>query len=303
MAGVVDFGGLACSFSRTRGVSSPTEGFFFPTGAFLFPTGSSDVAMVARIVPRPGIGGKIAASPMLVLALDTTSAHGSMALLDGSALRGIVGFRSAQPRHAEDLLPSVDHLLARVDCALDGLQGFAVAIGPGSFTGLRIGVAAVEGLAYALDRPVVGVSTLEATAFRYRHRRGLLVAMIEAYRSEIYGAAYDSNGDSGREPLEAVVEPTCMAPARFLDSLPRTPELVAGSGTVRYRSVIEESLPPTVTIAEPSLFIAEEIARLGARKLAAGERAPLGGLDALYIRSSDAERHLAQAAPQGETQD
>lgn len=249
---------------------------------------------------------------MLVLALDTTSAHGSMALLDAAALRAVMGFRSAHPRHAESLLPSVDYLLAQVEAKLADIGGFAVAVGPGSFTGLRIGVAAVEGLAYALDRPVVGISTLEATAFRYRHRRGLLVAMIEAYRGEVYGAAYQSIGGTqaiggtqvARDAcsLEPVTEPACMAPARLLASLPATPDLVAGSGAIRYRHVVEETLPPSVIIAEPSLFIAEEIARLGARKLAAGERAPLGGLDALYIRSSDAERHLAHTSGSGESE-
>lgn len=232
---------------------------------------------------------------MLVLALDTTSAHGSLALLDGMALRAVMGFRTAQPRHAEGLLPFVDQITTQVGATLKDIQGFAVAVGPGSFTGLRIGIAATEGLAYTLDRPVVGVSTLDATAYRYRHRRGLLVAMIEAYRSEVYGASYVSDGMS----LVMASEPVCMGAGSFMESVmdsgPAPVELVAGSGVDRYRSMIEERVTGLTTLAEPSLFIAEEIARLGAGMLDAGERAPLGGLDALYIRSSDAERNLAKA--------
>ena len=227
---------------------------------------------------------------MLVLAVDTTSAHGSLALLDGDALRGAMSFRTAQPRHAESLLPSVDYLLAQVEVKLNDVQAFAVAVGPGSFTGLRVGIAAVEGLAYTLDRPAVGVSTLDATAFRYRHRRGLLVALIEAYRGEVYGASYRSDGES----IEQASEPTCMPPKDFLESLADSPDLVAGSATVRYRDVLDAHLPENVTVAEPSFFIAEEIARLGTRKLEAGERAPLGGLDAFYIRPSEgnpADKH------------
>lgn len=218
---------------------------------------------------------------MLVLAVDTatTSAHGSLALVDGHALRGATGFRTAQPRHAESLLPSVDYLLAQVEAKLDDVDGFAVATGPGSFTGLRIGIAAVEGLAYTLERPAVGVSTLDATAFRYRHRRGLLVAFIEAYRGQVYGASYQSDG----ETIEQVSDAVCMPPKAFLASLAAPPELVAGSATVKYRDVLDANLPDNVTIAEPSFFIAEEIARLGARKLESGEHAPLGGLDALYL--------------------
>lgn len=227
---------------------------------------------------------------MLVLAVDTTSAHGSMALLDADALRGVLAFRTAHPRHAESLLPSMDYLLAQVGVELHDVEGFAVAVGPGSFTGLRIGIAAVEGLAYSLERPVVGVSALEATAFRYRHRRGMLAAALEAYRGEVYGASYRSDG----ERIEPASEPTCLPPTDFLDSLPEPPELIAGSATVRYHDVLEAHLPDTVTIAEPSLFIAEEIARLGAAELGAGKHAPLGGLDALYIRPSEAERNRAK---------
>lgn len=218
---------------------------------------------------------------MLVLAVDTatTSAHGSLALVDDHALRGATGFRTARPRHAESLLPSIDDLLAQVEAKLDDVDGFAVAVGPGSFTGLRIGIAAVEGLAYTLERPAVGVSTLEATAFRYRHRRGLLVALIEAYRGQVYGASYRSDGES----IEQVSDPVCMPPMEFLASLKTPPDLVAGSATVRYRDILDAHLPDNVTVVEPSFFIAEEIARLGVRKLEAGERAPLGGLDALYL--------------------
>jgi tRNA threonylcarbamoyladenosine biosynthesis protein TsaB len=227
---------------------------------------------------------------MLALAVDTTSAHGSIALLDDDALRGMAGFRTAQPRHAESLLPSVDDLLAHVGAELADVDGFAVAVGPGSFTGLRIGIAAVEGLAYSLDKPAVGVSALDATAFRYRHRRGLLVAMLEAYRGEVYGATYRSDG----EAIEPASEPVCMPPKEFLESIPATPELIAGTATVSYRGVVDAELPERVTVAEPSFFIAEEVARLGAKHLEAGQRAPLGGLDALYIRPSEAERNLGR---------
>lgn len=232
---------------------------------------------------------------MLVLAVDTTSAHGSLALLEGPALRGVMGFRTARPRHAESLLPMVDYLLKQVEGKLDDVDGLAVAVGPGSFTGLRIGIAAVEGLAFTLNRPAVGVSSLEATAFRYRHRQGYIVAMIEAYRGEVYGASYESDGVA----LSPVSEPTCGPPEDFLESLPRAPDLIAGSGVSRYRAVVDERLPGSVTVAEPSFFIAEEIGRLGAVRLEAGERAPLGGLEPLYVRASEAERNRARAGAKG----
>ena len=188
----------------------------------------------------------------------------------------------------------MDFLLVQVGAKLDDVEGLAVAVGPGSFTGLRIGIAAVEGLAYSLDRPVVGVSTLDATAYRYRYRRGILAAVLDAYRGEVYSASYRSDGES----IEPESGPACLPLKDFLDSLrgSREPlELIAGSATLSYRGVLDEHLPGGVTIAAPSFFIAEEIARLGALRLDAGERAPLGGLDALYIRPSGAERNLSKA--------
>ena len=226
-----------------------------------------------------------------VLAVDTTGAHGSLALLEDEELIGILGFRTARPRHAENLLPSIEALLAGVDKTLQDVDAFAVAIGPGSFSGLRVGIAAVEGLAYALDRPAVGVSTLDATAHRFRCRRGLIVALAGAYRGDVYGRYYTSDGERAI-PGE---EPRCMAPERFLDELPESPELIAGSAILKHRALLEARYPSGVTLQEPSLFIAEEVARLGAKMLARGERAPLGGLDALYIRPSDAQLNQKDA--------
>lgn len=224
---------------------------------------------------------------MRILAVDTTSAHGSIAVLEGTELAGILGFRTARPRHAENLLPSLDYLLRHLDARLAEVEALAVAVGPGSFTGLRIGVAAVEGLAYSLRRPAVGVSTLDATAHRYRHRRGVIASFIEAYRGEIYGACYRSDG----ETVTALGAPRCCPPASFLDDLSASVELFAGSGTVSHRELLTKRLSSDVTIAAPSLFLAEDVARLGAEKLKRGEHAPLGGLDALYVRPSEAERN------------
>ncbi len=220
-----------------------------------------------------------------VLAVDTTSAHGSLALLEDEELIGVLGFWTARPRHAENLLPSIEALLAGVEKRLQDVEAFAVAIGPGSFSGLRVGIAAVEGLAYALDRPAVGVSTLDATAHRFRRRRGLIVALAGAYRGDVYGRSYTSDG----ERTHPLGEPLCVAPERFLDELPKRPQLIAGSAILKYRALLEARYPAGVALEEPSLFIAEEVARLGAEKLARGERAPLGGLHALYIRPSDAQ--------------
>ncbi|MGH9390705.1 MAG: tRNA (adenosine(37)-N6)-threonylcarbamoyltransferase complex dimerization subunit type 1 TsaB, partial [Vicinamibacteria bacterium] len=85
---------------------------------------------------------------MRVLAVDTTGAHGSAAVVAGGILEGLIGIRETRPRHAEALLPTIDELLRLLSLSLERIDGFAVAVGPGSFTGLRIGIAAVEGLSF-----------------------------------------------------------------------------------------------------------------------------------------------------------
>ena len=234
-----------------------------------------------------GKEGKITSS-MHLLAVDTTSAHGSVALVADDAVRGLFGLSTSRPEHAERLIPSVDYLLKRTGARLDEVEAFAVASGPGSFTGLRIGIAAVEGLAYTLGRPAVAVSVLEATAYKYRHCRGRLLCLLDAYRGEVYGAVYQSDGES----VHLVGEPTCEAPEAFLEqALSEPATLVAGSGTLRHRPLLDDMLPEGVTIAKPSFFLAEEIARLGRERLLRGEHAPLGGLDAFYIRPPEAVRN------------
>jgi tRNA threonylcarbamoyladenosine biosynthesis protein TsaB len=231
---------------------------------------------------------------MRVLAVDTTGAHGSVAVVSGGELEGLIGIRETRPRHSECLLPAIDHLLRLLSLKFEEIDGLAVAVGPGSFTGLRIGIAAVEGLSFATGKPAAGVSALEATAYRFRYLDGLIVSLIEAYRGEIYGAAYRAR----RGVLHLEVEPSCASASRFLESLPEPPSLVAGTGILRHREAIEIHASGAFC-ADGSFFIGEEVARLGAARLEAGEAAPLGSLAPLYIRPAEAERNRALESRSG----
>ena len=221
---------------------------------------------------------------MRVLAVDTTGAHGSVGIVEGEELLSLIGSREASPRHAESLLPTIDQLLRLHSLRLEEIDGFAVAVGPGSFTGLRIGIAAVEGLSFAAGKPAAGVSALEATAFRFRHLDGLIVPLIEAYRGEVYGAAYRAR----KGVLHLEVEPSCATAAAFLASLPEAPSLIAGTAILRHRETIRAHAGAAL-VADPSFFLAEEIARLGLARLLAGGAASLGSLAPLYVRRAEAE--------------
>jgi tRNA threonylcarbamoyl adenosine modification protein YeaZ len=220
---------------------------------------------------------------MKLLAVDTTSYAGSVAMLDGDEIRGLIGIH-AVPGHAERLLPTIDMLLKELELSLEDIEAFAVAAGPGSFTGLRIGISTVEGLSYSTERPVVGVSSLEATAYHFRYRAGLVASFLDARRGEIFGALYRGDGKS----LDTVGEAVCEKPDVFLNRLPAEPVLIAGSGTLTYRELLENH--PKVQPADPAFFLAEEVGRIGRRRIREGRATPLGGLEAIYLRPSDAEK-------------
>lgn len=222
-----------------------------------------------------------------ILAVDTTTAFGSIGLLDGDTLSAIFGV-GPQPHHAENLLSMVDQILERLGWTLTDLGGLAVASGPGSFTGLKIGVASMEGLALARDLPLVGVGSLLATAWPHRHSPGLVASVIQAYRGEIYGALYEKGADSQR--LEPRMEPVCEPPERFAERLGgsfRMPLLLAGTGVERYRETWKSLDAQDVRFAPASYFLAEAVARLGVEAITRGER----GVDVMYVRASEAERN------------
>jgi len=194
----------------------------------------------------------------------------------------------AQPyAHAQTLLPAIDRLLERGRLALTSVEGLAVAAGPGSFTGLRIGIAAMEGLAFALGLPIVGVSTLDALAFRYRDRRLPVAAFIDARRGEVFAAFYRADAEAG---WHCEIGPVCEAPRTFLRRLGSGPLLIAGSAVPVYRELVRETLGAAAELGEGPLHLAQEIALLGECELRQSRSAPLGGIHAVYIRPSDAER-------------
>jgi tRNA threonylcarbamoyladenosine biosynthesis protein TsaB len=233
---------------------------------------------------------------MKILAVDTTSESGSAAILDGDVLRAMVGF-SKKPGYAEKLLPTVEQMLEELSLELSDIDGFAVAAGPGSFTGLRIGIATMEGLSYATRRPVVGISSLEATAHRYRFVNGWVAPILDARRKEVFGALYEANG---RELKEAVA-PVCEPAERFLARLPKEPVLVAGTATLVFRELLSHESQGHLQSAAPSFFLAEEVARLGSERIQKGASTLLGSLEAIYLRPSDAEKarqtKLSSAGP------
>ena len=227
---------------------------------------------------------------MLVLALDTTTRQGSIAVArDHTDVDVFAG--DAAVTHGERLPGDLIRLLDANQLRLADIDIFAVAAGPGSFTGLRIGIATMQGLALANEKPLVGVSALDAMNHSlHTHRspsavraEGDVCIWMDAQRGQVFSAVYRT---------DRVVEgPLVDAPGVILARWRRSgnrPVMFAGDGAAAYRDAIAQAFPEAHTVAPPPL--APSVASLAAAQLVSGTAT--GSPDAirpLYVRRSDAE--------------
>jgi tRNA threonylcarbamoyladenosine biosynthesis protein TsaB len=212
-----------------------------------------------------------------VLAVDTTTAHGSVALAEDGELVGEVRFRVADT-HSAHLVPAIEFLLGQTGCAPDRMDGYAVTTGPGSFTGLRVGISTVQGLALASGRRCIGMAALDVLATRARGAAATIVAMIDAYRGEVYVGVYDGQARPTGPHRIGV-------PREVLAGVPASAAFV-GDGALNHRESILAARPSAL-FPERSLYLAGTLAVLASPRLAAGEGSPPEGLRPLYIRAPD----------------
>ncbi len=232
---------------------------------------------------------------VIVLALDTTTRAGSVALLqEGRVL--VTRSGTTEKGHAERLPAALIDALREAGLAIRQVDVFAVASGPGSFTGLRIGIATIQGLAFALGRPVVGVSVLDAlavlardhAALAPRHSPLLAAAFMDAQRHEVFAALYPAEGDL--VPLDGPVsEPPNSVLTRWSELAENRPILVAGDGIDRYRSLLVEHLGSRFHAVDPLPPLAPTIASLAAAEAAAGRAVAPHAVRPVYVRRPDAE--------------
>lgn len=241
---------------------------------------------------------------MLVLALDTTARGGSVAVVRDGRLLDVLAGDPARP-HAERVPADLLQSLTRAGAALSEVEVFAVAIGPGSFTGLRIGIAAIQGCAFAAGRPVVGVSALEALALAATSGRGAgsngrIGVWMDAQRHEVFSALYEVRGTGPAADLAILEAPSvgdpAAAAARWHRLLGGTWCVVAGDGAVRYGHVLSEAAGGPVHVIE-GLPLAPTIAMVAERRALAGQAISPHEIRPLYVRRPDAE--LARDRRQG----
>jgi len=223
---------------------------------------------------------------MKILSIETSTMLGGVAVMDDR--EGLIAETklNVKTTHSERLMTVVHQTLSQSDLSLKDIDAFAVAIGPGSFTGLRIGLGTVKGLSYATGRPFVTVPTLEAFAWNFPFSPYPVCLMLDARRSEVYTGVFkwENNG------FRRVVEEISVKPAVFLKQLEGV-VLFAGEGVTLYREAIDQHMGHRAVIGTPDKMVPSPatVAMLGLDKAARGEYAGASEAVPFYIRRSEAE--------------
>ena len=221
---------------------------------------------------------------MLILAFESSARPASVALLRDGALLSQYS-QCSQLTHSRTLLPMAEDMLKNTELSLDDVDLFAVAHGPGSFTGVRIGVSTVKGLAWAADKPCVGVSTLEAMAWHGAAVGGLICPVMDARRSQVYNALFEIR--DGKPVRLTEDRPIALdALAEELRRFDRPAFLVGDGAELTAAFLTEAGIPFRLAPENLRWQSAWGVA------MAARDKSP-GGADALlpvYLRLSQAER-------------
>lgn len=225
-----------------------------------------------------------------ILAVDSSSITGSVALCRGELLVA-ESLLNVHSTHSEKLLKQIDLLLADAHWRLEDLDLLAVVTGPGSFTGLRIGVATIKGLAQVLKKPVIPVSSLQAVAMNLPLSPVPICVFLDARKKEVYSQLF--NWCHGVGPV-ALGEPSVLPPDRLLMALSGKVALV-GDGVLLYRQLIdtilaERALIPVTTAHQ---LRAVQVSWLALQAWGAGLLKSAAEVLPTYIRPSDAELNLS----------
>lgn len=223
---------------------------------------------------------------MLILGIETATAQ------VGCAIGGHEGVlasahSSKGKRHAENLAPAIEFICARAQVRLDEIGLVAVDIGPGLFTGLRVGVATAKATAFALRVPMIGVSSLDLLAFPVRFSPRLIVAAIDARRGEIYSAFYRQVPGG----VQRITDPTVGSPDDLASELLATGEeaLLVGDGALRYREAFEGLARVEIVDPGNSLPSAASLVQLAHARALREDYQRIDEIAPIYLRRPDAE--------------
>ena len=219
---------------------------------------------------------------MKILAIDTSALTATASILSEDMLIGEIS-TTTKLTHSQTIMPMIDELLKKVSLDITDIDLFACSEGPGSFTGLRIGIGTIKGLAYGLGKPVVGVSTLEALAHNIDFTDLVICPIMDARKGQVYNGLYRYNGNT----LECITEPRALSIEELCQELTER-TIFVGDGVNVHKEKIKELLGNKAVFAAPQNLLqrAGSVAYATLKK----EAVSAEDLTAVYLRKPQAER-------------
>jgi tRNA threonylcarbamoyladenosine biosynthesis protein TsaB len=223
---------------------------------------------------------------MLILGLDTSTSCGSIALVDSEKPLGEWNL-NVRRTHVGRLLPGIQHLLRETGIEIGQIDGFAVSVGPGSFTGLRIALTTAKTLSLVTGKPLAGIPTLDVLVENVPFTEGLVCPALDARRGEVFAAVYrkDTRGRTDR------LTDYLSVPPEALLKMIQGPTLMLGDAVPLYGEKLQKECTHRIAFAPPEYHFprASILCRLAMKKLSEGDHQHPRELQALYARASDAE--------------
>ncbi|WP_040210663.1 tRNA (adenosine(37)-N6)-threonylcarbamoyltransferase complex dimerization subunit type 1 TsaB [Clostridium polynesiense] len=225
---------------------------------------------------------------MRILSVESSSETASVAVVTEEGLLGEFNL-NYKKQHSVLLMPMINELLKNLSLNIKDIDGFAVSKGPGSFTGLRIGMATVKGLSLGSDKPVIAISSLDALAFNIFSSSGIICSMMDALRNNVYCCIYRYEGDE----LKALTDYMAVSIDEISHKLKEFDEKVylVGDGAVLHKEVLKKNIkncsfsPNHINIPKASA-----LGELGLKQLLKGSFDPLNQMAPIYLRKPQAER-------------
>lgn len=225
---------------------------------------------------------------MYVLGIDAAATASGAALITSSKVVSEF-YVNIGLTHSQTLLPIISQVLEEAGVTPPELGGIAVTCGPGSFTGIRIGLATAKGMAQVLGCPLIGIPTLDAWAHNLRGTAKLICPILDARKKQVYTALYDGAGNR-------LTEYSVISLEQLISQLPGQQITFLGDGVPVYRALLEEALGSRAEFAGQAhnCLRASAVAEMGLERIAKGEDDGWSDLNPLYVRASEAETTLAR---------
>lgn len=226
---------------------------------------------------------------MITLAVDTSCLTASCAAVKDGKVLSELSIQHGKT-HSQKIVPMLKALLDMLDMSFKDVDVFSAAIGPGSFTGLRIGAVTIKGLAYSLNKPVVGIPTLDALAYSLPNFKGLIAPMLDARNNQVFAALYSKMENK----LEKIVGDTGIHVDEWIEILKRHNQdvLAVGDAVPLHLGKMREAMGDRVIEASPALHFtrASATALLAEQAFYNNQAVSAFELEPLYLRKSQAER-------------